>query len=73
MGYLAAGGQRSQLVVKRLDTDWSAQATVGGSINNAMCIARFGGGERLLICNNDETVLFTHLRLKYSLCLTLNG
>ena len=55
-GYLAAGGQRSQLMIRHLDTSWTAQATVGGSINNAMSISNHGGGTRLLICNNDETV-----------------
>jgi WD40 repeat protein len=55
-GYLAAGGQRSQLMIRNLETSWTAQATVGGSINNAMCISNHGGGTRLLICNNDETI-----------------
>lgn len=55
-GYLAAGGQRSQLMVRSLDNDWTAQATVGGSINNAMCISQHASSTRLLICNNDETI-----------------
>ena len=58
-GYLAAGGQRSQLMVRRLDSDWSAQMTVGGSINNALCITKHPNNNdqlRILICNNDETI-----------------
>lgn len=54
---MAAGGQRSQLMVRRLDSDWSAQMTVGGSINNALCITKQANGQvRILICNNDETI-----------------
>lgn len=58
-GYVAAGGQRSQLMVRDLDSNWFAQTTVGGSINNAMCISKHPKGSmgpRLLICNNDETI-----------------
>ncbi|KAJ3071813.1 hypothetical protein HDU98_004746 [Podochytrium sp. JEL0797] len=55
-GYIAAGGQRSQLTVRQLNSNWFAQATVGGSINNAMCISAHGGDAQLLICNNDETI-----------------
>jgi WD40 repeat protein len=54
--YLAVGGQRSQLVVRRLDTGWFGQISVGGSINNALCISKQQEGLRLLICNNDETI-----------------
>ena len=76
-GYLAAGGQRSQLMVRQLDSSWYrrnptcniyafrfASTTVGGSINNSLCISNhpattnsLGAGEtRLLVCNNDETI-----------------
>ncbi|KAJ8325821.1 hypothetical protein QVD99_001544 [Batrachochytrium dendrobatidis] len=55
-GYLAAGGQRSQLVVRDLNSSWHVQTTVGGSINNAMCISNHAGSTRLLICNNDKTI-----------------
>ncbi|KAI8914668.1 WD40-repeat-containing domain protein [Gorgonomyces haynaldii] len=55
-GYLAAGGQRSQLAVRSLDTNWTSQVTVGGSINNSMFISNHFGETRLLICNNDETI-----------------
>jgi WD40 repeat protein len=44
-------------MVRRLDSDWSAQMTVGGSINNALCITKQANGQvRILICNNDETI-----------------
>ncbi|KAJ3212328.1 Cilia- and flagella-associated protein 43 [Dinochytrium kinnereticum] len=55
-GYLAAGGQRSQLIVRQLSSNWFAQTTVGGSINNAMCLSSHQGQIRLMICNNDETI-----------------
>ncbi|KAG0257053.1 hypothetical protein BG011_004193 [Mortierella polycephala] len=55
-GYLAAGGQRSQLMVKQLNSTWHAHTSVGGSINNALCISEHLGGTRLLISNNDETI-----------------
>ncbi|TPX31257.1 hypothetical protein SmJEL517_g05377 [Synchytrium microbalum] len=55
-GYLAVGGQRSQLMVKKLGSDWAQQTTVGGSINNALSISNHLDGTRLLICNNDETI-----------------
>jgi WD40 repeat protein len=55
-GFLAAGGQRSQLMIRKLNSDWSAQMTVGGSINNALCISKHAGQHRILVCNNDETI-----------------
>ncbi|KAG0198147.1 hypothetical protein BGX28_008393 [Mortierella sp. GBA30] len=55
-GYLAAGGQRSQLMVKQINSNWYAHTSVGGSINNALCISEHLGGTRLLISNNDETI-----------------
>lgn len=30
--------------------------TVGGSINNALCITKHAGQTRILVCNNDETI-----------------
>ncbi|KAJ3218350.1 hypothetical protein HK099_005092 [Clydaea vesicula] len=41
-GYVAAGGQRSQLMVRQLASNW--------------CISEHLNGARLLICNNDETI-----------------
>ncbi|KAF8949941.1 hypothetical protein BGZ46_004835 [Entomortierella lignicola] len=55
-GYLAAGGQRSQLMVRQMNSDWVAHTSVGGTINNALCISEHLGGTRLLISNNDETI-----------------
>ncbi|KAI8926586.1 WD40-repeat-containing domain protein [Entophlyctis helioformis] len=55
-GYLAAGGQRSQVMIRQLSSTWHAQTTVGGSINNAMNISSHAGNTRLLICNNDQTI-----------------
>jgi WD40 repeat protein len=43
-------------MVRQLNGPWFAQTTVGGSINNAMCISNHLGSTRLLICNNDETI-----------------
>ncbi|KAI8847633.1 WD40-repeat-containing domain protein [Chytridium lagenaria] len=43
-----------------------AQTTVGGSINNAMCLSSHQGQTRLMICNNDETIKvysFTYVSL----------
>ncbi|KAG0292428.1 cleavage and polyadenylation specificity factor subunit 2 [Dissophora globulifera] len=55
-GYLAAGGQRNQLMVRQMNSNWFAHTSVGGSINNALCISEHLGGTRLLISNNDETI-----------------
>lgn len=56
-GYLAVGGQRSQLAVRQFgDEDYQAQTTVGGAINNALHICEHLGETRLLVCNNDETI-----------------
>jgi WD40 repeat protein len=30
--------------------------SVGGSINNAISISKHGGQQRILLCNNDETI-----------------
>lgn len=79
-GYLAVGGQRSQLMVRQLSSNWYfyfsffpfefkdftywlafhyfryAHTSVGGSINNALCISSHPTGTRLLVCNNDESI-----------------
>ena len=56
-GYIAAGGQRSQLMVRQLATNWYAHTSVGGSINNSIAITSHPlHGNRLLICNNDESI-----------------
>ncbi|KAL7747265.1 hypothetical protein RI367_007318 [Sorochytrium milnesiophthora] len=38
-GYLAVGGERSQLMVRQLHSNWFSHSSVGGCINNALCIA----------------------------------
>jgi len=55
-GYIAAGGQRSQLIVRNLSSNWYGQTTVGGSINNALNISNHLDETRILVCNNDETI-----------------
>ncbi len=54
--FLAVGGQRSQLLVRQLDSNWFAQTSVGGSINNALNITTSGGETRLYVANNDESI-----------------
>ncbi|KAK9718180.1 hypothetical protein K7432_005695 [Basidiobolus ranarum] len=55
-GYLAAGGHRSQLAVSQLNSNWFVNISVGGSINNALCISNHLGSTRLLVSNNDQTI-----------------
>ncbi|KNC75590.1 hypothetical protein SARC_11888, partial [Sphaeroforma arctica JP610] len=55
-GYVVAGGQRSQLVVKNLVGGRSHTVSLGGSINNSMGMYRTDTGIRLLVSNNDESV-----------------
>ncbi|CAM0141743.1 hypothetical protein VKS41_007591 [Umbelopsis sp. WA50703] len=77
-GYLAAGGQRSELVVRELNGNWAVTTTTGGSINNGLCIADTNGEKRLLVSNNDETIKVYSLpsmRLIDNICLptAVNG
>jgi hypothetical protein len=56
-GYAAAGGEKSELIVRQLDETWFASTQVGGSINNALTITDHPGlGTRLYISNNDCTI-----------------
>jgi hypothetical protein len=66
-GYIAAGGQGSQLDVRRLEGGGRAAAAppsaavfrgrCGGSVNNALKIQRDATGRlRLFVCNNDNTI-----------------
>eukprot|EP01134_Creolimax_fragrantissima_P003227 CFRG3227T1 len=55
-GYVAAGGQRSQLVVKNMSTGRAQTCSVGGSINNSMTMYRSDMETRLLVSNNDESI-----------------
>lgn len=56
--YIAAGGQQKQLDVRHLTSGATLfKDTVGGSVNNALHIARDVSGEmRLFVCNNDESI-----------------
>ncbi|RUP49556.1 WD40-repeat-containing domain protein [Jimgerdemannia flammicorona] len=56
-GYLAAGGQHSELAIRKIDGQWITNTTLGSSINNALSISeRPGEPPRLMVCNNDETI-----------------
>ncbi|KAG2178745.1 hypothetical protein INT43_001591, partial [Umbelopsis isabellina] len=77
-GFLAAGGQRSELVVRELNGSWAVTTTTGGSINNGLCISNTNGEKRLLVSNNDETIKVYSLpsmRLIDNICLptAVNG
>ena len=55
--YLAVGGQRSQIMIKSVTTNYVAQSTVGGSINNAIAMTKQPNGiVKMFICNNDESI-----------------
>lgn len=57
-GYIAAGGQSSQLDIKDSITGASVyKGRCGGSVNNALHIARDASGQlRLHVSNNDDTI-----------------
>ncbi|KAI9034309.1 hypothetical protein DFJ74DRAFT_715569 [Hyaloraphidium curvatum] len=55
-GYVAAGGERSELTVRRDDDSWFASTSLGGSINNALAVVEHHAGTRLYVSNNDMTV-----------------
>ncbi|KAI9592477.1 hypothetical protein BDF19DRAFT_498479 [Syncephalis fuscata] len=55
-GYIAVGGQRSQLSIRELDSNWSVDTQVGGTINNAIHISRHLDQDRVVVCNNDQTI-----------------
>ncbi|RKP09441.1 WD40-repeat-containing domain protein [Thamnocephalis sphaerospora] len=55
-GYIAAGGQRSQLSIRELDRNWSMDTQVGGTINNALYISHHLDQDRIVVCNNDQTI-----------------
>lgn len=75
-GYLAVGGQRGQITIKRLDGTWMAQTTVSGTINNFIHLSRREGGQdlRLMICNNDETIkVFDVPSMQHITTMTFNA
>jgi hypothetical protein len=56
---VVVGGQRSQLVVKHTSTGWMKAKTIGGQINNCVTLlmeGRAGGGPKVVVGNNDETI-----------------
>ncbi|KAL4441455.1 hypothetical protein ABPG77_001959 [Micractinium sp. CCAP 211/92] len=57
-GFVAAGGQNSQLDVRRLGGgEIVYKGHCGGSVNNALHIARDASRQlRLFVCNNDDTI-----------------
>ncbi|RKP26200.1 WD40-repeat-containing domain protein [Syncephalis pseudoplumigaleata] len=55
-GYVAAGGQRSQLSIRELDNNWCVAWHIGGTINNAIHISRHLDQNRIVVCNNDQTI-----------------
>lgn len=57
-GYVAAGGQNSQLDVRRMSSgEIVYKGHCGGSVNNALHIARDASQQvRLFVCNNDDTI-----------------
>ena len=65
-GYLAAGGQSSQLDIRRATPtsdggpstgDSVFKGHCGGSVNNALRVARDASNQlRLFVCNNDDTI-----------------
>ncbi|KAJ1514561.1 hypothetical protein HMI54_012516 [Coelomomyces lativittatus] len=71
-GYLAVGGQRSQLLVRQLTSNWFSHTSVGGCINNALSVINQGGSIRLLVSNNDESIkIYTLPSLVKVSCLSL--
>lgn len=63
-GFVAAGGDRSQLFVARLsDGQPISDSCIGGTVNNALHINGPNQGDmRLYVCNNDKTIKIFQLR-----------
>ncbi|KAI8142804.1 WD40-repeat-containing domain protein [Fennellomyces sp. T-0311] len=57
-GYWAAGGQRGDLTVKDLNSDYEVSITTSpnSTINNGLCFARVNNETRLIVSNNDATI-----------------
>ncbi|KAI9321635.1 WD40-repeat-containing domain protein [Dichotomocladium elegans] len=71
-GYWAAGGQRSDLTLKDLNSDYEVSVTTSPSntINNGLCFSKVQDEIRLIVSNNDSTVRIysiPHLRLLHTL------
>ncbi|KAI9304674.1 WD40-repeat-containing domain protein [Cunninghamella echinulata] len=56
-GYWAAGGQRGDLTLHDLNSDYQVITTSPScTINNGLCFAKHGQDIRLLVSNNDSTI-----------------
>ncbi|CAO3614577.1 unnamed protein product [Cunninghamella blakesleeana] len=57
-GYWAAGGQRGDLTLHDLNSDYQLSITTSPNctINNGLCFAKYGQDIRLLVSNNDSTI-----------------
>ncbi|KAI8876351.1 WD40 repeat-like protein [Backusella circina FSU 941] len=57
-GYWAAGGQRGDLTLKDMNSDYQVSITTspGSTINNGLCFSRLNGDIRLLVSNNDASI-----------------
>ncbi|KAI8072404.1 WD40-repeat-containing domain protein [Gongronella butleri] len=57
-GFWAAGGQRGDLTLRDLNSDYQVTITSSPSctINNGLCFAKIGQDIRLLVSNNDATI-----------------
>ncbi|KAI7847217.1 WD40-repeat-containing domain protein [Circinella umbellata] len=57
-GYWAAGGQRGDLTVKDLNSDYEVSITTSpnSTINNGLCFSNVNNETRLIVSNNDATI-----------------
>lgn len=55
-GYAAAGGEKSELMIRKMDETWFASTQVGGSINNSLLVFEHSFGTRLYVSNNDQSI-----------------
>ena len=78
MVMLRWGGQKGQVLIKKIDGSWMAQTTVSDTINNSihLCNAGQDGDEnlRVLISNNDQTVkIYSVPSMEHFATLKLNA
>ncbi|TBU00050.1 hypothetical protein CWI39_1805p0010 [Hamiltosporidium magnivora] len=67
-GYLAVGGQKSQLCIVELQSKKTFSTNLQGSINNAVQIYNHNGELRLMVCNNDHTIKVINLSNNENIC-----
>jgi len=61
-GYWASGGQRGDLTLKDMNSDYLVSITTapGNTINNGLCFSKQNGQIKLLVSNNDGSIrIFT--------------